>query len=286
MRFDSLRLDRCPPHRGSADGTTTTGCWPGAAASSSCGSRTPTRERSTPENVEQIFEGAALARPRLGRRPVFQSEQDRHAEVVEQLIAGGHAYRSTAGPTRSRPSRRRTATPASRRGRGGAVRLRMPDEGAAVVRDVIRGEHVREPADGRPRDRARRRHAVYHLAVVVDDLDAGITRVVRGADHYSNTPKQMRILEAMGAESRSTPTSRCCTGPTARSSPSATAPPPCRSCATPATCARPSGTTSPCSAGASTPDTTSTTRSRSSSSASLRARLQEPGRVRREEAAP
>ena len=46
-------------------------------------------------------------------------------------------------------------------------------------------------ADGTP---------VYHLAVVVDDLDAGITHVVRGADHFSNTPKQMRILEAMGAE--------------------------------------------------------------------------------------
>jgi glutamyl-tRNA synthetase len=46
-------------------------------------------------------------------------------------------------------------------------------------------------ADGTP---------VYHLAVVVDDLDAGITHVVRGADHYSNTPKQMRILAALGAE--------------------------------------------------------------------------------------
>ena len=46
-------------------------------------------------------------------------------------------------------------------------------------------------ADGTP---------VYHLAVVVDDLDAGITHVVRGADHYSNTPKQMLILQAMGAE--------------------------------------------------------------------------------------
>jgi len=77
----------------------------------------------------------------------------------------------------------------------------MPDEGATVVRDVIRGESIFEHrlmddlvvarADGTP---------VYHLAVVVDDLDAGITHVVRGADHFSNTPKQMRILEAMGAE--------------------------------------------------------------------------------------
>jgi glutamyl-tRNA synthetase len=69
------------------------------------------------------------------------------------------------------------------------------------VRDVIRGETAFEHslmddlviarADGTP---------VYHLAVVVDDLDAGITHVVRGADHYSNTPKQMRILAALGAE--------------------------------------------------------------------------------------
>ena len=46
-------------------------------------------------------------------------------------------------------------------------------------------------ADGTP---------VYHLAVVVDDHDAGITHVVRGADHYSNTPKHLRIYEALGAE--------------------------------------------------------------------------------------
>ena len=77
----------------------------------------------------------------------------------------------------------------------------MPDEGATVVRDVIRGESAFENvlqddlviarADGTP---------VYHLAVVVDDHDAGITHVVRGADHYSNTPKHMRIYDALGAE--------------------------------------------------------------------------------------
>ena len=77
----------------------------------------------------------------------------------------------------------------------------MPDEGATVVRDVIRGESPFENvlqddlviarADGTP---------VYHLAVVVDDHDAGITHVVRGADHYSNTPKHMRIYDALGAE--------------------------------------------------------------------------------------
>src|SRR6185295_8433775 len=82
----------------------------------------------------------------------------------------------------------------------GAVRLHVPDEGVTVVRDVVRGETAFENAllddlviaraDGTP---------IYHLAVVVDDADAGITHVVRGADHYSNTPKHMLIQQAMGA---------------------------------------------------------------------------------------
>ena len=82
----------------------------------------------------------------------------------------------------------------------GAVRLRVPDEGATVVHDVIRGEttfehvHLDDPviarADGTP---------LYNFAVAVDDLDAGITHVVRGEDHLSNTPKQLLVLEALGA---------------------------------------------------------------------------------------
>ncbi len=162
------------------------------------------RERSTPENVELIFEALRWLGLDWDGDPVFQSERrDRHAEVVEQLIAGGHAYRSTAGSEQVKAYKEAHGN-AGYRGEDegeGAVRLRMPDEGATVVRDVIRGESAFENrlmddlviarADGTP---------VYHLAVVVDDLDAGITHVVRGADHYSNTPKQMRILEAMGAE--------------------------------------------------------------------------------------
>ena len=162
------------------------------------------RERSTRENVEQIFEALRWLEIDWDGDPIFQSERsDRHAEVVEQLISGGHAYRSTAGPDEVRAFK---AAHGDTGFRGedegeGAVRLRMPDEGATVVQDVIRGESTFEHrlmddlvvarADGTP---------VYHLAVVVDDLDAGITHVVRGADHFSNTPKQMRILEAMGAE--------------------------------------------------------------------------------------
>ena len=161
------------------------------------------RERSTPENVEQIFEALRWLEIDWDGEPVFQSQRAaRHAEVVEQLLAGGHAYRSTAGPDEVRAFK---AAHDNRGFRGddegtGAVRLRVPDDGTTTVVDVIRGETAFENAlqddlviaraDGTP---------VYHLAVVVDDHDAGITHVVRGADHYSNTPKHVLIQRALGA---------------------------------------------------------------------------------------
>jgi len=162
------------------------------------------RERSTPENVAQILEALDWLELDYDGDPVLQSERaERHAEVVEQLLAAGHAYRSTAGPEEVKAYKAEHGGAAGFRGTDegeGAVRLRIPDDGATVVTDVIRGESSFENAllddlviaraDGTP---------VYHLAVVVDDLDSGITHVVRGADHYSNTPKQLRILKALGA---------------------------------------------------------------------------------------
>ena len=161
------------------------------------------RERSTPENVQTIFDALEWLGIDWDEGPTYQAQNaERHAEVVEQLIAGGHAYRSTAGPDEVKAFKEQHG---NRGFRGedegtGAVRLRVPDEGVTVVEDVIRGESPFENAllddlviargDGTP---------VYHLAVVVDDADAGITHVVRGADHYSNTPKQMLIQQAMGA---------------------------------------------------------------------------------------
>ena len=80
------------------------------------------------------------------------------------------------------------------------MRLRVPDEGATVVHDAIRGEtrfehvHMDDPviarADG---------SVLYNFAVAIDDLDAGITHVVRGEDHLSNTPKQLLVIEAARA---------------------------------------------------------------------------------------
>ena len=81
------------------------------------------------------------------------------------------------------------------------MRLRVPDEGETTVTDAIRGEIVFDHSaiddfviarcDGSP---------LYNLAVAVDDHDMGITHVVRGADHISNTPRQLMIMKALGAE--------------------------------------------------------------------------------------
>src|SRR3954447_12873322 len=150
------------------------------------------RERSTPENVEFIFDALRWLGIDWDEGPIYQSANaGRHAAVVEQLLADGHAYRSTAGPDEVR------AYKEAHDGHGfrgsdegeGAVRLRVPDQGATAGNDVIRRETAVENALLDDLVIARGAGSpVYHWGVVVDDADAGITRVVRGADHYSNTP--------------------------------------------------------------------------------------------------
>jgi glutamyl-tRNA synthetase len=163
------------------------------------------RERSTPENVEQILDALRWLKLDWDEGPVFQSERaGRHAEVLEQLLASGHAYHSNA--TASDVDAFKQAHGRDRGFRGGpqtsgAVRLRVPDEGETVVDDVIRGvvsfpnasmdDLVIARADG---------SVLYNFAVAVDDLDAEITHVVRGEDHLSNTPKQLLVFEALGKE--------------------------------------------------------------------------------------
>jgi len=163
------------------------------------------RERSTPENVEQILDALRWLELDWDEGPVFQTaHEERHRAVLQQLLDEGRAYRSTATAEDVRAFK--AAHGADRGFRGedegeGAVRLRVPDEGRTVVRDLIRGEtafghvHLDEPviarADGSP---------LYNFAVAVDDLDARITHVVRGEDHLSNTPKQLLVLEALGAQ--------------------------------------------------------------------------------------
>jgi glutamyl-tRNA synthetase len=137
------------------------------------------RERSTPENVAQIHEALTWLGLDWDEGPHSQSERrPRHEDEIQRLVAQGDAYLDE-----------------------GAVRLKVPDEGATVVNDLIRGEisfdhaaiddFVIARSDGSP---------LYNLAVAVDDRDMGITHVVRGADHLSNTPRQLMILKALGAQ--------------------------------------------------------------------------------------
>jgi glutamyl-tRNA synthetase len=159
------------------------------------------RERSTPQNVEQILDALRWLQLDWDEGPVFQAERaDRHHEALEALLQSGHAYRSSA--TTADVAAYKQLYGAQRGFRGepeqeGAVRLRVPAEGATVVHDVIRGDttfehvHLDDPviarADG---------SVLYNFAVAIDDLDAQITHVVRGEDHLSNTPKQLLVLQA------------------------------------------------------------------------------------------
>jgi glutamyl-tRNA synthetase len=162
------------------------------------------RERSTPENVEQILDALRWLQLDFDEGPISQiARSDRHQELLTQLLDGGHAYRSTATGDDVKAFKAQHGAERGFRGEDegeGAVRLRVPDEGATVVHDIIRGdttfahEHLDDPviarADG---------SVLYNFAVAVDDLDAEITHVIRGEDHLSNTPKQLLVLEALGA---------------------------------------------------------------------------------------
>ncbi|HSZ70625.1 MAG TPA: glutamate--tRNA ligase [Solirubrobacteraceae bacterium] len=166
------------------------------------------RERSTPENVQQIVDSLRWLQLDWDEGPIFQSQRAaRHQEALAQLLADGHAYRSQATAQDVKAYKERHGAERGFRGEGragnrqeGAVRLRVPDDGATIVHDVIRGDtsfehvHLDDPviarADG---------SVLYNFAVAIDDLDAGITHVVRGEDHLSNTPKQLLVLEALGA---------------------------------------------------------------------------------------
>ena len=102
------------------------------------------RERSTPENVDQILDALQWLNLDFDEGPIFQSQRAaRHAEVVAQLLESGHAYHSTATVDDVRAYKDRHGAERGFRGQpeaSGAVRMRFPDEGETVVRDVIRGE--------------------------------------------------------------------------------------------------------------------------------------------------
>lgn len=141
--------------------------------------------------------------------PYFQSANAGiHRAASEKLYAAGRAYYCdcTREQTAERTGSAQTGYDGFCRERGleyaegRALRFRTPDEGATVVVDLIRGEpafpnsaiedFVIARGDGSP---------VFLLANVVDDLEQGVTEVIRGEEHLSNTPKQQLLWEALGA---------------------------------------------------------------------------------------
>ena len=159
------------------------------------------RDRSSPENVAQIIDSLRWLELDWDEGPIFQSERSgRHQEALQALLDSGHAYHSNATAEDVKAYKRRHGAERGFRGEpetGGAVRLRVPEEGATVVHDLIRGEtrfehlHLDDPVIARTDG-----SVLYNFAVSIDDLDARITHVVRGEDHLSNTPKQLLVLEA------------------------------------------------------------------------------------------
>jgi glutamyl-tRNA synthetase len=163
------------------------------------------RERSTEENVEQILDALRWLELDWDEGPVSQAGRaERHAAALERLLESGAAYRDPATAVDVEAWKAEHGADRGYRGEpseapGAAIRLRVPDDGETVVEDTIRGP-VRFP--NRSYDDfviARGDGSVlYNFAVAVDDAEMGITDVVRGDDHLSNTPKQLLVLAALG----------------------------------------------------------------------------------------
>ncbi len=173
-------------------------------------------ERSTAESVDAILEGMTWLGLEYDEGPFYQTHRfDRYKEVIAQLLEQGDAYycycskeelddmREQQRANKEKPrynGRCRHATE-SREGVQPVIRFKNPLEGSVIVRDVVKGnvefqnseldDLVIARPDGSP---------TYNLTVVVDDLDMGLTHVVRGDDHLNNTPRQINIFKALGAE--------------------------------------------------------------------------------------
>jgi glutamyl-tRNA synthetase len=159
------------------------------------------RERSTPENIEQILDALAWLELDWDEGPIMQTDRsERHQAALSALLDADLAYRSNATADDVKAFKDLYGADRGFRGKAevdGAVRLRVPDDGATVVHDAIRGDtrfehvHLDDPVIARGDG-----SVLYNFAVAIDDLDAAITHVVRGEDHLSNTPKQLLVLGA------------------------------------------------------------------------------------------
>ena len=175
------------------------------------------RERSTDEAVQVILDGMRWLGLTEDQGPFYQTRRyPRYHEVIAQMLANGQAYRcysskaeldalrETQLANKQKPRydgrwRDSTATPPE--GVTPVIRFRNPQVGEVVVDDQVHGRTVFQNtelddliiqrSDGNP---------TYNFCVVVDDMDMGVTHVIRGDDHLNNTPRQINMLLALGAK--------------------------------------------------------------------------------------
>lgn len=176
------------------------------------------RERSTDESVAAIFEGMEWLGLGHDEGPFYQTHRfDRYKEQIERLLEQGKAYRCYCSKERLDKLREEQQANKQNIGYDGhcrnlgadeqdtskphVIRFKNPLEGKVIFNDLIKGEIavsntelddlIIARTDGTP---------TYNFTVVVDDLDMGISHVIRGDDHVNNTPRQINMIEALGAE--------------------------------------------------------------------------------------
>ncbi|MGO3127889.1 MAG: glutamate--tRNA ligase [Luteimonas sp.] len=173
--------------------------------------------RSTQAAIDAILEAMEWLGLGYDEGPIYQTHRlERYAEVAEQLVADGKAYYAYESKTELDAMREaamaagdkpryngayRERNEAKRDDPNRVIRLKNPLEGTVVWEDKVKGRI--EIANSELDDLVIFRpdgYATYNFAVVVDDLDMGITDVVRGDDHVNNTPRQINIYRALGAE--------------------------------------------------------------------------------------
>ncbi len=172
-------------------------------------------ERSTPESVQAILDGMEWLGLDYDEGPYYQTQRfDRYREVVEQLLAEDQAYHCACSKERldeMREQQRAAGTKPKYDGRcrylglspseDTVVRFKNPLEGDVVIPDLVKGNIVISNTELDDLIIARRDDVpTYNLTVVVDDVDMGITHVIRGDDHINNTPRQINILKALGVD--------------------------------------------------------------------------------------
>ena len=171
--------------------------------------------RSTKESVDAILESLRWLGIDWDEGPYFQTQRsDIYNAYIQTLVESGAAYSCSCTPDQVNAMREAAKARGQKPMYDGScrkknltqsdhtvVRLKTPDTGVTIVRDIVKGDtafqnseiddFIIQRSDG---------SAMYNLAVVIDDLTMGINTIIRGDDHLINTPKQMLIYKALGAD--------------------------------------------------------------------------------------